>query len=222
MKTTKIFFFITLFFPRQPPTKKLRSFFLLQLKIGNYLPEMIFKAEKRAGLTNKVGSISANQVQNPQNIFRRQQFCSQPPPVGIVGVALEEFIDCDEAAVFLKMVNRKYGKAYITSQVRETEPYGHSQKWTMILAISPFQNLRHMRFDNNQGTTIEIFEEFLRDLIARLPRGIRFCFLLDNLKAHFSDQIYWLIYRAGYRIVPRVPYRPWVKLIHTTIIMFYI
>ena len=56
-----------------------------------------------------------------------------PPPIGILNVTLTEFID--ETAVFLETVNRSHGKAYIGARVREPGNYGHSEKWTLILAI---------------------------------------------------------------------------------------
>ena len=45
-------------------------------------------------------------------------------------------IDIDEAGIFLKTAARKIGKISIGSRVREPGPYGHSEKYTLLMAIA--------------------------------------------------------------------------------------
>jgi len=47
-------------------------------------------------------------------------------------------------------------------------------------------------------------------LLARIPRPLfpQFTFLFDNLKSHFSDTVYNMVYAAGHRMLPRPAYSP--------------
>jgi hypothetical protein len=46
-------------------------------------------------------------------------------------------LDLDEAAFFLISCVRHDGKAYIGVRVNESGPYGHSEKWVLIMCIDP-------------------------------------------------------------------------------------
>jgi transposase len=167
----------------------------------------ISKAEIRIGITKKRGSTTALQALLPRNIARRNWFWTQPLPLGISNVPRQELIDFDESAFYLQKANRSSGKAFSGVRVREEGPYGHDEKWTLLLAIAPW-GLKHSRFAPDQGTSKIVFRNFMRGLLAALPRGIRYVFMWDNLKSHFDDDIYRMIYAAGYRIIARPPYYP--------------
>jgi hypothetical protein len=144
----------------------------------------------------------------PQNVVRRRAFWSQVPPLGIAGVSRHELIDIDECGLFLETCNRGEGKAFKGVRVREEGPYGHSQKWTLILAIDT-AGFKHVRFSPDSGTTIPIFSQYILNLLARLPaHGPHRLFMWDNLAAHFSPMVVNAIYAAGHRIVPRPAYFP--------------
>ena len=57
-------------------------------------------------------------------------------PAGIRNIPKRDWIDLDEAGVFVETANRKSGKAYFGFRVREEGPYNHSEKWTITMAIS--------------------------------------------------------------------------------------
>ena len=61
-------------------------------------------------------------------------------------------IDIDECGVFLTTANRRYGKGYVGCRVRSAGPYGHNEKWTLIIAITP-NGFRHVWFRKVGGTT---------------------------------------------------------------------
>ena len=47
-------------------------------------------------------------------------------------------------------------------------------------------------------------------MILRIPAGVHKTFLsgCDNLRAHKSPEVVYMIYQAGHQIIPRAPYRP--------------
>ena len=71
----------------------------------------------------------------PHQLMRRRLFWSQPPPIGINDVPLEELIDIDEAGFGLGVCNRPQGKSLIGVRIRNPGLYGHFQKFTLILAV---------------------------------------------------------------------------------------
>ena len=99
------------------------------------LPD-ISKAETRLGLTRKKGSTTAYQAFLPRNLACRQAFWTQPWPYGIADINQADVIDIDESAFFLETANRGYGKAIVNDQVRQAGNYGHSTKWTLIMAAA--------------------------------------------------------------------------------------
>ena len=58
-------------------------------------------------------------------------------------------------------------------RVRESGPYAHSEKISLIMAIQE-NGFRHMRISLNPGTTAANFNDFVEDVIARLPPGRTF------------------------------------------------
>ena len=71
--------------------------------------------------------------------------------VGIVTVPFYEFIDTDEAGFYLQIAKRSMGKAFSGVQVRETGPYGHDRKFTLIFAIGT-AGLKHHDLSNRAGS----------------------------------------------------------------------
>jgi hypothetical protein len=167
----------------------------------------VSKAETRLGMTRKRGSTTAWQAHLPQNILRRDLFWSQPPPMGIIGVPLAEFVDIDECAIFFETADRTHGKAYTSVRVRDAGPHGYNQKWTLMMAIDPF-GFMHLRIDTNVGTTSLMFADFVDNVNQRLQGTGRRTYLWDNLSSHHADMVNYVVLRAGNRVVPRAPYYP--------------
>jgi transposase len=167
----------------------------------------ISKAETRVGLTRKCGSTTAWQAYEPRNILRRDLYWSVPPPLGIVGVHLWEFVDFDECAIFFTTPDRSIGKAYSGVRVREPGPHGYDEKWTIMMAIDP-GGFVHMRIDTNKGTSSMLFAAFVAEVNKKLRGTGRRTFIWDNLTAHHSDMVNFAVMMAGNRIVPRAPYSP--------------
>ena len=169
----------------------------------------ITTAEKRLGLSRKVGATTANQAMLPRNVARRTQFWSQPWPYGVNGVLRNSLIDIDEAAITLEGCNRKYGKAAKGVLVRQKGVYGHGDKFTIICAIGP-EGVLGFWIRQVAGTTIEDFINFMQfQPLSRLPvNGPRRMFMYDNLSSHLNARIGNLISAAGHRYIARPSYRP--------------
>ena len=173
-----------------------------------YSRKDITEAEKLQDMRRLRTSTTANQALLPHNILRRWLFWNRPPPVGVLGVPTHVLIDIDECGVFLTTANRRYGKGYVGCRVRSAGPYGHSEKWTLIMAIMP-NGFRHVWFRKVGGTTAVDFLLFVRQIIARLRQmGVNAVFMWDNLRSHFSAPLILEVYRGGHEIVPRPAYYP--------------
>ena len=61
-------------------------------------------------------------------------------PAGIANIPKEDWIDFDEAGIFVETSNRSSGKCEIGVRVREEGPYNHSEKYTLTMAISGGQD----------------------------------------------------------------------------------
>lgn len=176
-------------------------------------PAQLTRAEDSLGLSRKRGSTTARQAVTPRNLTKRFLFWHMPYPIGIADIAPEDMIDLDEAAIFLETANRKDGKAYIGCRVREEGPYGHSEKWTLTMAIMgcPILRGRWHDFEQKAGTTVGDMVLFIRRILDTIGPGTparRFCFLMDNLSAHKHPHIAAMIHMAGHRLVFRPPYYP--------------
>ena len=127
---------------------------------------------------------------------------------GIVGIPRAFFLDLDECGIWLEKCNRKFGKAFAGVHVREPGPYGHAEKWTLIMAID-CSGRRWIRFGKFPGTTVEIFLEFINQILGTFPvGGPQRTFLYDNLRAHLHPSVFNAITFAGHQVVARPPYRP--------------
>jgi hypothetical protein len=57
-------------------------------------------------------------------------------PFGIADIGMEDQTDFDETGLFLETANRSWGKAVTGMRVRAAGPCGHSEKWTLLMAVS--------------------------------------------------------------------------------------
>ena len=92
----------------------------------------------------------------PINLMKRHLFWTSALPIGIRHVPIDKFTDTDEAGLFLQTTNRNEGKAYINARVTDFGPYGHDEKWTLILTVDS-SGFLHYRFRKEAGTTKAIF-----------------------------------------------------------------
>ena len=76
------------------------------------------------------GSTTAYQALLPRNLARIYVYWHSLYPAGIADIPKDDWIDFDEAAIFVKSCNRKSGKSFIGVRVREEGPYNHSEKYT--------------------------------------------------------------------------------------------
>ena len=126
----------------------------------------------------------------------------------MIGTPRAFLIDIDEAGIWLEKCNRKRGKAFTGVRVREPGPYGHGDKWTLILGID-CSGMKWFRFEKVAGTSVETFDSFVNTIVQQLPAaGPRRTFMWDNLTAHHSARVFNTVTRAGHRVLPRPPYRP--------------
>lgn len=178
-----------------------------------YSASQISNAEDRLGLSLKVSSTTARQAMLPINIQKRHNFWHLPYPFGVSNINREDLIDMDEAAVFLETINRKRGKTAIGTRCREVGVYGHSTKYTLMMAISadPNDRIRHHTIEQRAGTGNIEMAAFIRNLLTIVGPGTparRRCFIMDNLTSHHSAYVRQIIVNAGHRLVFRAPYYP--------------
>lgn len=178
-----------------------------------YSPSQISEAEDRLGLSLKVSSMTARQAMLPINIQKRWNFWHLPYPFGQANINTANLIDLDEAGIFLETTNRKRGKAFIGTRCREVGPYGHSAKYTLMMAISadPNDGWRHLIMEERAETEIVEFVDFICDIIISIGPGTharRRCFIMDNLASHRNALIRQMIINAGHRLLFRAPYYP--------------
>ena len=176
-----------------------------------YSRQAISTREQEIGLTRKVGSTTANQAFTPHNLMRARLWWSQPYPVGVLGKPRQHMLDSDEAGLWIDKKKRTYGKSITTVRVRAPGVYGHGEKWTLILTISPCGS-KWWRLAKVAGTTIEVYEAHMAAVIAALPSpvtgGQQRYFMHDNLTAHLDARVTNLIEQAGHRVQARPAYRP--------------
>ncbi|CAB9525377.1 expressed unknown protein [Seminavis robusta] len=181
-----------------------------------YSESQITEAEDYLGISRKRASTTAYQASLPINLAKRHAFWNYPYPTGIAGTSRSTIIDWDEAGVWVETTNRGYGKCFIGSRAREEGPYNHSQKYTLTAAIrgGPGGGC-FVNFALRAGTSVMDTHDFLEDIING-PGGIgvggggNTCtFICDNLAAHHSPLIAYLLNSNGHRLVFRAPYNPW-------------
>lgn len=94
-----------------------------------YSQSQVCRAEKRLGLSQKVGSSTSKLAYLPINLTKRDNYWAMPPPLGVHGVDINLMIDIDEAQFKLESQDQKYGKV-----VREVQKGAGSV--SLLLAIS--------------------------------------------------------------------------------------
>ena len=176
------------------------------------LPD-ISKAKTRLGLTRKKGSTTAYQAFLPQNLARRQAFGTRPWLYGIADIDRADMIDIDESAFFLETTNWGYGKAIVNDQARQAGNYGHSTKWTPIMAAAgqPGPNDWYAEFTRRPGTDIVTFANFVQTVLNMIGPGApgnRRCLTFDNITAHKHPVVLQMILNAGHIYAFRAPYYP--------------
>mmetsp|Transcript_15096 Transcript_15096/g.25021 ORF Transcript_15096/g.25021 Transcript_15096/m.25021 type:complete len:144 (-) Transcript_15096:258-689(-) len=70
------------------------------------------------------------------NKVKRMQFLELPYPYGRFGIPVGEWIDFDEAGIYLMSCNRLYSKCFVGNNLPEAMNYNKSIKYTLICAIS--------------------------------------------------------------------------------------
>ena len=172
-----------------------------------YSRQDISKREKELGFTRKCGSTTAFQAFTPFNLLRRQNFWGLPFPFGVVGIPRALLIDIDECGLWLEKKVRGHGKAIAGVRVRAPGVYGHGEKWSLILGID-CSGMRWVRLAKVAGTTVEIFDEYVRTILNSLPAGLQRTLMWDNLTAHNCAQVYNRVVASGHRVLRRPAYRP--------------
>jgi hypothetical protein len=172
-----------------------------------YSRQDISKREKELGFTRKCGSTTAFQAFTPFNLLRRQNFWGLPFPFGVVGIPRALLIDIDECGLWLEKKVRGHGKAIAGVRVRAPGVYGHGEKWSLILGID-CSGMRWVRLAKVAGTTVEIFDEYVRTILNSLPAGLQRTLMWDNLTAHNCAQVYNRVVTSGHRVLRRPAYRP--------------
>jgi hypothetical protein len=177
-----------------------------------YSPSQITEAEDRLGLSRKRASTTARQALDPRNVLKRQIFWTFPYPFGIADIHIDDYIDLDEAGVFVETATRKWGKCVIGTRCRQAGPYGHSKKTTFAMAIAsgPCRS-RWRKLSMRPGTDLQFFIDFIQEILNDIGPGTaqrRRCFLMDNLVTHHHPLISQMIITAGHRISYRAPYYP--------------
>ena len=177
-----------------------------------FCPSQLTRAEDRLGLSRKCGSTTAYQALLPRNLAKRWVYWNYNYPAGIRNIPRNQWIDIDEAGVFVETANRKSGKAVIGVRVREEGPYNHSEKFTLTMAISGgLDGRRWLDFERKSGTTVADFYDFILRILTTIGHATpnsRRLFTMDNLLAHKNRVVIALIHEWGHRVCFRAPYYP--------------
>ena len=141
---------------------------------GVFTRGQVARRLKELGVTRKVGSTEAYEAFTPQNLFRAELFWTRSPPLGVVSIERRRFIDVDEFGVCLTRCNRKRGYAISFYRVRKPGHYVRNTKLTVLVAVEPGdpqipahidgsieKPRRWLRVLRNQGTTVEVFHDFI-------------------------------------------------------------
>ena len=95
----------------------------------------VHRAEQLLDLKRKAESTIANFATLPSNMLKRKLYWTMPPPLGMVGVAVADIIDIDEAGFFLESSNRNYGKTISCLRCSQHGVYGRGEKVNLLLAL---------------------------------------------------------------------------------------
>lgn len=149
-------------------------------------------------------------METPTNLATCWQFWLMPSPFGIIKLSRCDKIDWDEAAIFVEMTDRGYGKAFVGTECIKVGPYRHSKKFTLTVAIEGGDvRRRWIRWSDEAGTEVRDVLEFVEEVINEVEHGTqprRRTFLADNHAAHKHKIVWQLIQGRGHRFIPRAPY----------------
>ena len=189
---------------------------------------------KELKYSRKRGSLEAFAAYTPINVIRCRLFFSQPPPVGIRGILLSQFIDFDEAKFCLSGCESRYGKSQTCVRVRDTGHYKKGQQgMTLILAVEPgdprlpphvygsIQNPRKWFMMTTNNVNQIVFADFVNSVLTDIeqnpvPGGfdsVKYL-LWDNLSAHTTGLVTATVEIRPTRpefvfsAIPRPPYQP--------------
>lgn len=180
-----------------------------------YSHSQISKAEKLIGLSSKRGSTTAYRAFLAVNLQKRWVFWNLPYPMGIAGIRRRFIIDLDECGIFVDIVNRSRGKAFVGVRVRDFGPYEKSDKLNFICAVcgedGNAQNQSRRWADSwlAGGTTNDRMVDFVQMILDDIgpANGNNFyVFTMDNLNSHKCAAVQNLIHLYGHGVVYRAPY----------------
>ena len=81
-----------------------------------YSRSQVHRAEELIGLTRKVSSTTSDLAHLPINLFKRQNYWTQPYPQGIADEDIKDMIDVDE--MMLKVGHQNRGRGKVTREKR--------------------------------------------------------------------------------------------------------
>ena len=173
-----------------------------------YCLSQISRAEQRVGLSRKKTSTTAFQAFRPHVIQRRIAFWTQPYPLGINDTPRSLLIDLDEARIILDQANRGYAKCFAGYRAREAGHYKGEGRLILCAISGGEDGLRWCHCHDRAETTLEVYLEFLQEILDGLPAQPQRTFTMDNLGIHHDALVAQLIHAAGHRLVFRAPYWP--------------
>ena len=151
-----------------------------------YSPSQISLAEKRLGLTRKVGSTTAYQALLPRNKRKRWGYWNLPYPFGIANIRRRDLIDSDECGVSLSTAELSIGKAFTGERVNQSGLYSGSDKWNLLLSISGDPDGKRWEdMWTGEGTTAVRMTRHISRILNDIGPGTnerRRCFIMDNLR----------------------------------------
>ena len=177
-----------------------------------YSQSQVYQAEKRIGLSRKVGSSTSKLAYLAINVMKRQMYWAEAPPLGVHGVDVVCMIDIDEAQFKLESQDPRYGKVVKELRCNTTGMYKKGAgSVSLLLAISgdddaPFEF--HRTYAEG-GTNFDRFFLYMIELLEFLEEerpGVSFIFTMDNLNIHTDPMIRGIIEDAGHSLVFRAPY----------------
>ena len=176
---------------------------------GLYYDQEIQRRKQELGLTRKRSSVESFDAYSFENRMRCELFFSRPPPLGVVGLAIERLIDCDEASFALHKCDRKYGSAHSSMRVRVVGNHYQMNKVLVLLAFEPGDPTlpdnvdgslanprRWFEVHHTSGTTAFMFRNFVNNICTDLEENpvpgdldAERYILYDNLSAHLSPYV---------------------------------
>ena len=168
---------------------------------GLYPNSTLSNRLKELNISRKVVSTEAYQAFSPSNLFKVELFWTRPPPLGVRTIPRRKFIDVDEFGVELNRCNRTKGWAIKFYQIRKAGHYSRTHKLTVLIGIKPGDprlpaNLpgsienpgRWIRVVRGTGTTIQVFDAFIKSINASIEARVAACreFPMDRHRVYLG------------------------------------